>query len=370
MALTTPILYTVSAFDKNDSKQFNFFVRGGDQVGANRLTIETNPSSGLPQQVYSQIQSTYSFTHVLPANILTNGVSYQAYVQTYAATDTNFQQPSTASNIIQFTCYSTPTLIFTNVTSGGQIQNSNYTFIARYSQNEGEILNAYVFNLYDSSSVLISTSGNLYNTSSVIPTDVSYNFNGFENNTQYYIEVNGVTANGTNITTGKIRFTVDYIAPVVYSLFYLTNNCSEGYITIRSNVQNIQGISYPDPPTYINDSEVDLHSVQGSYVEWNDNYIVPDNYTLRLWGRNFTPNSEILSMYNSDGANIKLYYCVDEMFENAWLLLTVTNPSWLHSYIIESNRISYPSANTGTMVWLRCVDNIYELEFDTGVYYV
>ena len=42
MALTTPILYTVNAFDATQEQVFNFNVLGGNQVTANTLTIKNN----------------------------------------------------------------------------------------------------------------------------------------------------------------------------------------------------------------------------------------------------------------------------------------------------------------------------------------
>ena len=42
MALTTPILYTVSAFDAAQAQTFLFYVLGGSQTVANTLTIKDN----------------------------------------------------------------------------------------------------------------------------------------------------------------------------------------------------------------------------------------------------------------------------------------------------------------------------------------
>ena len=70
MALTTPILYSVNAFDATQAQVFNFNVLGGNQVTANTLTIKNNATLST---VYSATQTTFKFEHTLPANTLTNG---------------------------------------------------------------------------------------------------------------------------------------------------------------------------------------------------------------------------------------------------------------------------------------------------------
>ena len=70
MALTTPILYSVPAFDATKEQVFTFAVVGGSQVVANTLTIKDNATLAT---VYSQTQTTYRFeppTHLLMAHII------------------------------------------------------------------------------------------------------------------------------------------------------------------------------------------------------------------------------------------------------------------------------------------------------------
>ena len=80
MALTRPILNSTVAFDASQEHIFTFNVIGGDQVVRNQLTI-VRQSDGII--VYQSSQETFSYTHTLLANSLTNGVYYSAYIQTY-----------------------------------------------------------------------------------------------------------------------------------------------------------------------------------------------------------------------------------------------------------------------------------------------
>ena len=129
MALSQPILYTQDAFDATQATVFRFNVMGGSQVVANTLTIKNNATL---QQVYSQSQSTYQFVHNLPANTLTNGTYYQAYINTQDASGDTSPQ----SNIIQFYCYSEPTFEFDDIPTNHIIPNSSFNFQVNYNQTD------------------------------------------------------------------------------------------------------------------------------------------------------------------------------------------------------------------------------------------
>ena len=351
MALSQPILYTQNAFDATQESSFSFNVIGGDQVVANTLTIQNNSTL---QSVYSETQNTYQFIHNLPANTLTNGIYYQAYI----TTQNNSGDTSPQSNTIQFYCYSEPTFEFTDIPVNHVIQNSSYNFEVSYNQTEGETLNDYVFNLYDVNKTLISTSGTMYIGQSSLPTTISYLFSGFENNTTYYIECNGTTLHNMQVTTGQIEITAQYVQPTLFSIFSVQNNCSQGYITLTSNVVNIAGESYPSDPVYINNEELDLTKT-GSYVIWNQGYEVNGDFTIRIWGRNFTPNSQITQFSNVNGDIISLSYCTNE--SNGWFELRCLPNGWNYGYVVQSNSISLPESTEQIFIWIRRVNNLFDL---------
>ena len=354
MALTTPILYSVSAFDATQAQTFLFNVLGGSQVVANTLTIKNNATLAT---VYSETLTTFKFEHILPANTLTNGTYYQATLTTKDAQG-NESSPSAP---IQFYCYSQPMFEISNMPSGNVITNSSYAFTVTYNQAQGEILNAYVFNLYSASGALISTSNTMYNTDTSLPLNVSYLFSGFEDNASYSIEVTGVTTNGTQITTGRITFTTSYTKPDMFSFLFLTNNCKGGYITIRSNVVGIDGIANPEPPVFIDNQEVDLRK-NGSYIEWVEGYMVTGDWTLRIWGRDYNPNSEIFRFSNTDGDIITIDYCADDT--NCWFEMRAKHNDWLWGYVTESSHIALPTNTEQMFCWLRKIGNLYELKIE------
>ena len=354
MALTTPILYNVAAFDATQAQTFAFNVIGGSQVVANTLIIKNNATLAT---VYSQTQTTFKFEHTLPAGTLTNGTYYQATLTTKDAQGNE----STASAPIQFYCYTQPTFALSNMPTGNVIQNSTFAFNVTYNQIQGETLNAYVFNLYNAAGVLISTSGTLYNTDTTLPLTLSYLFNGFEDKSSYSIEVTGVTVGGTQITTGRVNFTVSYTTGDVFSYLFLTNNCKGGYITITSNVHGIDGITNPDPAIYIDGKEIDLRA-DGSYVRWTEGYEINDNWTMRLWGRNFTPDKEIFRFSNANGDIVTVIYKDDGA--HAWFEMRALPNGNLWAYTIASGMITPPESTDQLFCWLRHINNLYDLKIE------
>ena len=354
MALTTPILYNVPAFDSSQAQIFAFNSLGGNQVTGSTLTIKNNVTL---QTVYSQTQISYRFEHILPANTLVNGTYYQATLTTRDASG-NESNPSAA---IQFYCYTQPSFEISNMPVGNIIANSSFAFSITYNQEQGETLNAYVFNLYNAGGALISTSNTLYNSSTTLPFTGTYLFSGFEDKSTYFIEVNGVTSGGTQITTGRIKFTTNYSTFSTFSYLFLTNNCSGGYITIESNIVGIDGITNPQNPTYIDNQEIDLRK-DGYYVEWADGYIISGDWTMRMWGRQFTPDKEIVRFSSANGDIVSIYY--RQTATQAFFEMRCVNKNFIWGYTIESQYISLPADNEQVFCWLRKIDNLYELKIE------
>ena len=255
-----------NAFDATQAHVFTFNVYSGSQITGSKLTIKNNATL---ETAYDGTITSYAFEHTVPANTLTNGVYYQASIQTMDAQG-NF---SPASNIIQFYCYSAPTLVFNNIPTANIIPSASFAFEVKYNQAEGEALDSYVFNLYTTAGTLISTSGRLYNTTTTVPTVFAYTFSGFNNGEDYVVEVNAATVEGTQITTGKQTVFVQYSQPGMFSSLYLTNNCKNGYITVQANVVGINGEADPMPPNYQKiGTETVVTLTDNEYVQWTEGY--------------------------------------------------------------------------------------------------
>ena len=351
MALTRPSLYTIAAFDASQAQTFRFNVIGGDTVTGSTLTIKNNATLTV---VATNTVETYKLENTLPANKLTNGTYYQATIKTRNAAG----QESEESAPIQFWCYTTPSIVFTNIPNTGVIVNSSYNFQVTYNQAQSEPLAQYTFNLYTPTGTLVGTSGVKYTNSTTVPLNIDYTFSGLEDGALYNIECVGVTSEGTQVTTVRRSFSVAYNAPTVYSNLQLTNNCTGGYIQIESHVIGISGTSNPENPTYIDNKKIDMRG-DGNYVRWDDGFELTSNYTLGLWGENLTPGADTLIMMNNNGDSVNAVYMENDT--NAWFELYVSSASHPFKYQIISNLIAKPDDTDEIFMTLRCIDNLYDI---------
>ena len=279
--LTQPIINPISAFDSTRAHTISFVVIGGAQGIRNNQT---------GKEIDNKIQSTMKLEHLIPANTLTNGGYYNAVVYTIDSANNE----SVASAAVPFYCYSQPNLTIDNIPATETIENGTYKFVGNYLQQENELLNSYQYTLYDSNKNVLSQSALIYYDTD---SSLSYTFVGMSNDTAYYIELSGETVNGTKITSGLKYFTVRYIQPASFAICDLVNNCEDGYIQISSNIVAIDGKSNPDPPIYIDDKEVDLRD-PNSWVEWNSGFRIQDDFTMRVWGRDFNDYQNIITLTN------------------------------------------------------------------------
>lgn len=360
MSLTRPTLISVPSFDATQPYTFTFTAQSGSaQIVANKLVIRNQTDNTV---VYDEKQETFKYEHVVNANELINGTYYNAVVSVFDVDDN--QSPTSIP--IQFWCYSTPNIMFTNIPASNIITNASFNFTFTYAQNEGEALNSYVVNLYNAFQSQIATSGVIYAQTGTPPYDGSYLFAGFEDNTVYYIEIVGTTVNGAIVSTGQIQFTVKYSQPDLFTLVELTNNCEEGYITLKSNIVIIEGTSNPDPPTYINDQEVDL-TEDGSWVEWNNGYSISGDFLTRLWFRSPNPYTQIMQFSNAQGQTITMNYMlgyenVDAPDLQSYIEVYVQSIDGME-YYIYSNYIDTLPDTSYYNVWLTRVNGIYQLQF-------
>lgn len=285
--LTQPIINPISAFDATRPHNISFVVIGGAQVIANRLVIRDNQTGS---EVYNKMQSTMKLEHTIPANTLKNGGYYNAVIYTIDSGNNE----STASTAVPFYCYSQPVLAIDNIPATETIRNGTYKFTGSYLQQEDELLNSYQYTLYDSNKDILSQTSLIYYESD---TSLSYTFVGMSNDTSYYVELSGETVNGTKITSGLKYFTVRYIQTASFAICDLVNNCENGYIQISSNIVAIDGTSNPTPPIYIDDKEVDLRDPK-SWVRWSSGFRIQDDFTMRVWGRDFNEYQNIITLTN------------------------------------------------------------------------
>lgn len=305
--LTTPIMILTSAWDAADEHVFQFNVIGGDQVVKNRLVIRDQETNNI---VYDGTQTTFKYEHIVsPPNDLSNGKYYTAQIQTFNAQD----ESSALSLPIQFWCYNTPTITFSNIPVDNVIRNVQFSFEFIYDQSEGELLDYWIMDLYDSSDHVISSSGQQFPSSQTTPFQASYLFDGLNDNSTYSVMVYGETINGTDVNSETITFTVDYERPSQFGVIQLENNPCDGYIRITSNAAIIDGKSNPSPPEYIKDCTMADLRKDGYWVMWDEGYRIDGDWTLRIWGSEFNIGKPIFIQWTSNNSEkfpekLEIYY--------------------------------------------------------------
>lgn len=363
MAMTKPIGLAVVAYDATTANTVNFTTSGGNQVVKNRIVVKNNVTN---VTVFDNTVVSFKFEHIIPANTLANNTYYNYSIQTFDVSD----NASELSAPIQFYCYTAPTLLITNMPIGNEIEASSYTFQATYNQIEGELLNTCSFTLYDKDGLVISSSGNMYN-SATPPLNFSYTFNGFENNGTYKVSVDAVSVNGTVSTTGLITFTTTYFYPNLFSLLDLSNNCSKGYIEIINNMVVIDGITNPTPPTYISGTKIDLRA-DDSWVKWIDGFNIAGDFTLGLWFNDANDISRLCTLWNSADSTltpnrIEINYTQGYDYGSSTLQKFVELSCYNNftlPYYAYSNYIDAPLDSDNLFLWIRKIDGIFTVKLE------
>lgn len=307
MSLSTPILQNVISFDSGFDHNFTFVSIDSDQVIKNRLVIQLASDN---TEIYNEIITTFQYIHALPENTLSNNQSYIAYLSTFNSNN----DESLSSNIVLFSCYTNPIITFSNLNPDQIINNSSYEFELSYTQNEGEEVESYQINLYDINNEQISTSSILYDGL------LKHTFSGLLDNLGYKIKAEIVTDHGMIATTGYINFTVNYTTPIIASALILENLPNSGKIKISTNIINIIGTSNPSPSTYIDNEIVNL-TQSGDYVQFDNGFNLNGDFTLKLWGLNFSNEEIFCTLYGENDTEatkyrIELQYFYDQIFVN------------------------------------------------------
>lgn len=365
MALTKPILNSVSSWDVANGQTFTFNVIGGDQVVGNTLYIVNNSTNVV---VYTLNTTSYQYKAIVPANAvgLSNGTYYSAYVITRNSSN----ETSVASNSIQFYCYTTPSWAFSNISSGSIVNNSSVAPEVSYNQLQGEALGDYTINLYNSSQNLLASSGKKYTGSSASSQIVSFAFYGLEDNTEYYLRAFGTTVGGTSLDTGFIGFTVSYISPESFDVLVLQNNCEYGYITYYSLAYAVEGTSNPSPPSYVvngGETGVDLTS-SGSWVQFDSstsNFIIPQNFTLKAWVINPIIGEDLITLTDENGQTITLHYGYYPFSDSevcvSLIIRSYDGTDYYNSYMCYSNLISVPTGSQTLCIQVRRIEDLYDV---------
>lgn len=258
MALTTPFISSITAFDASLSKQISVNVLGGDAITKIYYTIvdtnNTTVASGNFSVVDSDTDKIRTFTFTLSANTLLNNTTYK--IKAYS-TDGNSN--SNYSQYEIFTCYQSPSFTFkyyngsswAALTSSVVISAVDLKVQLTFNKNDAQspaILNDAQISVYgvDSNSIqtLVYKGSTLYNApleqtlSGFVPTSGAY-----AQYSKYLIVAKGSTVDGFEFTSQVGNLDCSY-AITTGSILELTNFCSEGFVRVKTTYSSSSGVSY------------------------------------------------------------------------------------------------------------------------------
>ena len=337
--IAKPIIKHIQPFDANKDYEISISWLG-NRAHSNRIYIYDNETNTL---VFDHTVSSYALKHIIPANTLTNGKKYVIQVQMIYGENIS----SALSDRVLFYTFSTPEFYFDNITNKSIINNSSLTTSIHYYSPDQENIGKYVFYLYDSSKKQLRSSNELTDNA-----DISYIYQGLDNNTVYYVRCIGVTLNGMELDTGFIEITVKFENPNKYARIYATPLPSQGCIQVSTNLVIIQ-YNGTDSFEYI-DGMIDLRD---KVLYYDKGFLIKTDFTLLLRGMNLWQTADILKMNNGNlGLTLSSHIYTDDTLRFRLLV-----PNGVGHYLLYSEPLVFKNTDMITIA-LQRKNNIYQLK--------
>lgn len=280
----SPILLSVQPWDVSKGTSVYFNYTGSKQSLENELVITDVETSSI---VYSYLYSTFEKVHHIPPNILTNGRVYKAKLR-IKLSDGTF---TPYSNETIFKTFANPVLDIDNIDGQGYVYNSDVTFIARYSQSDGESVKTYRFSLYDENEDLIESFPLRKGGADGVLTET---ISGLMKGKGYFIQCEIETVNGV-VWSQRERFIPLYIVPSLNGLISTANDSEEGFVRVTANLKQITGTSVGGgSKDGLNSSEESASKLDNYQYIDNNWIIVPSNNPLIFRGLEMNKASDFI----------------------------------------------------------------------------
>jgi len=276
-----PILYFLPSFDatKGTTIKFSWL---GNQPLSNTIIIRDNNTNVI---IYEKMLQTMRLEHTIPADSgLVNGTLYNITVKVMDARGVS----SEWSDVQLFYCYSTP-IFKINIEPGQIVQAQTYGVDITYEQPEGELLQSYRVQVYNSHHALIYDSNLRYFLNTVKITNL-------QDNGHYYIIATGETVSGMPLSTDMIDFSADFLKSQAYFMCELQNMYDAGGVYIKSNIISVEG--YSDSGLLCIDD--DVADLTNNVVHFNKGFALTGDFTLLVKGYGFEDDSRILQLSGKD----------------------------------------------------------------------
>jgi hypothetical protein len=307
MTVVSPILLAINPFDSTRGTSVYYTYTGSQQSTENNLRI-TDKVTGLAVYDFNYIG--FEKVHHIPPSELVNGNKYVARIRVRFLDGTY----SPYSNEVEFNALATPVVDIESIDGQGYVYNADVTFVARFTQDNGELVENYRFNLYDEQGDLIQKFPLRYpDDASGVLTEV---VKKLEKGKGYFIECIIETTNGF-IWSQKEKFIPLYLVPSINGVIQTEDDVEEGFVRITANLKDILGtqVRATDPnDTYISDN------YQYEESEWvvvpSDNPLIfkglgmnrASDFVAKIWCRDVPVDTMFLELRTKDNSGIPIQF--------------------------------------------------------------
>lgn len=310
-----PSLLAIQPFDATKGASIYFTYTGSKQSLKNHLVISDAKTNAV---LYSFEYSSYEKVHHLPPNIIPNGKEYKAKIRVISSDG----DPSPYSNEVQFKTFSNPVLDIDNIDGQGYVYNSDVTFIALYSQSEGEPVKTYRFSLFDENEDLIE---NYPIRVPSAPNTLTEVVKGLEKGKGYFIQCSIETVNGV-VWTHRERFIPLYIVPSVNGVINTRNDRDEGVVKVTANLKQLLGtqVSGGSRTSVDSNSNTGGAQIKEEYQYEDEEWVIvpkgkpvifkglgmnrASDFVMKVWCKKIPNNTKFLDLSPVDDTGIAIEF--------------------------------------------------------------
>lgn len=413
MALISPFINSIRAFDATQGTTINLSVLGGDAITKYQFRLYKNDGSISPFYTSEWVdvandvasQSIRNFPIALNAGFgLVNNNSYK--IEPIIAND-DYHNGIIGQQTL-FQCYAIPSLSLEYKT----IIDGVSTFV---SADPHTIFNASSVDFrvgvnptdinspIKPNSIEVALYGLDYNgNKSIISKPITlYNFTLDTDSGTYYlyfslggfsVNINGDGSTLSDQSSLYSSFEVDIVfhsvdgmqvnlvAKELYcyystidnpNIFDVFNICDKGVINLRYALTSLEATSNPSEPIFVDESEVDLTN-RDSWALWQKYFTLSQPFTLRIWVRSFNVGSIFVASATNRSSNyINIAYNVEEEngVDYSFISLecgqSTSAGDSMFPYYLESDRIetSLITEDTNAFIGIQKQNGLFNLKF-------
>ena len=287
-----PLINYISNFDALRDYKLEYTYLGSERITTNHVEIREDKLNSEP--VYSRESTKFDKNHVIPANVLRNGVSYKAKIRVME--DSGVW--SVWSPEESFTCLRTPRVIFENLQEEKYVYNNDILFRAIFQQEQGDRVDNYQFMLLNANMVPIRKYP-VRRTESATPNIMQERISDLDKGKLYYLGIQIHTSSGIDYFT-KHEFVSHYVAPSTSGIINVKNDKDNGLVLMQATIAQNIGIQVAPHLEQDEDSGIPFMPVEYVYID-DDKVVIPphrplmfsrlgmaqaSDFVLKLWCQN------------------------------------------------------------------------------------